>query len=165
MSACPDAIAAEWPFVLMVVRRRLPTADYAFVEDVASAVIEKALRRADRYQERAGSTLRGWLTRLAQTTTIDALRTARYRQCDRLGEFGRVTTDAGNDRHALHIDLQAALATLPEQQRAYFARRMADQTAGLACVDIGIARTDGGLAHRFYTAAHRALADALGVAS
>ena len=52
MSACPDAIAAEWPFVLMVVRRRLPTADYAFVEDVASTVIEKALRRAERYQER-----------------------------------------------------------------------------------------------------------------
>lgn len=161
MSADPDAIAAEWPFVCMVVRNRLATADHAFVEDIASTVIEKALRRADQYQDRPGTGLRGWLTAIARTVTIDALRTARYRQHDRLGEFGRVTTDAGNDRHALTLDVRAALATLPDQQRAYLTMRAAGWEAYRACEALGVSRGNGATAWRFYSVAHQMLRAAL----
>lgn len=161
MSASPDAIAAEWPFVLMLVRKRLPTADHAFLEDIASAVIEKALQRAHQYQERPNGTLRSWLARLTQTTTIDALRMARYRQHDPLSTFGRATTDAGNDRHALRIDVQAALASLPAQQRAYLELRAKGWEGYKACETLGISKGNGAGAWRFYTVAHQALRAAL----
>ena len=76
-----------------------------------------------------------------------------------------MTTDAGNDRHALHIDLQAALATLPEQQRAYLEMRGDGWVAYRACETLGVSRGNGATAYRFYTAAHQALRVALEPAS
>ena len=157
MSACPDAIAAEWPFVLSFVRKRMPGSLDA--DDVAALAIEKALVKRDQYQERPGASLRSWLYQIARNAVIDEQRRAAVVRFDPLTEWGAARMDAGSSTHDTAIDVREAVATLePWQQRYCWGRAAglnAMQAASVTCKSMAWRRNQSVML---------ALADALGVA-
>lgn len=97
------------------------TRSHADAEDLVQAAVERALRHADSWQE--GTRLDSWLYRIMQNLWRDELRAHRRRStplesaADIVGVDGRDVTT----RHIQSEEARAALAALPEEQRATIA--------------------------------------------
>jgi len=102
--------------VYNLLRRKLPYVDVGVIEDLAADTFERAWKARERYTE-AGRPV-SWLLTIAANIATDYQRRQRISGTVELTEWARVTTDAGNDRHADIIDGRAVLeAVSPEQRR------------------------------------------------
>ncbi len=96
------------------------TGSPADADDLVQTALEKALSRLDQYVP--GTRLDSWLCRIVQTSWIDNRRKASRREdtmdteaMDRITDTG-ITNHA--DRHGIRADVDRALATLSDDQRA-----------------------------------------------
>lgn len=97
------------------------TRSHADAEDVVQAAIERALRGADGWTP--GTRLDSWLFRIMQNVWRDELR-AHRRRAEPLEAAANVPGTDGREttmRHLQTIEAAAALAELPEEQRAVIA--------------------------------------------
>lgn len=129
MTLSAEHIMSRWPYLLTVARNQLPTACPEVWEDITADGIEKALRFADRFDERGGAAADGWLAVIVTRTAVDYWRRTLSRETlQDVSERSLRTAqlDAGSDAHADVLDLRAALARLPEALREYGAGRAED---------------------------------------
>lgn len=92
-------------------------------DDLTQIVLERALTRMDQYQP--GTRLDSWLFRIAHNAWIDELRARKRRgPALDLDETGEITGEDGravSDARLELADVRAAVALLPEEQRAVLA--------------------------------------------
>lgn len=93
-------------------------------DDLVQTACVKALSRLDQYQP--GSRLDSWMFRIVQTSHIDVIRRRKRRgeqsdpeTLDRLSDGGRGADR--NEHRLLLAKVRAAIATLPDEQRAVMA--------------------------------------------
>ena len=117
----------HWPAVLAYCRKRVRGFDDAVAEDLASAVLEKALRNAERFVGDEART-RIWLYTIARNAITDWRRRGSlvtFVPDITIVDYHRATTDAGSDRHVTGLDLWPAVDRLPDAERRY-ALQLAD---------------------------------------
>ena len=103
-----------------LLRRRLPYADPAALDDLVHDVFVRALRHQAQYREQ-GKPL-SWLLTIAAHLATDHVRAAARRMDVPVDAWHAIVSDAGNDRHADAIDVQAAVSALPESQQTFIWR-------------------------------------------
>ena len=121
-----DGIMDHWLMLFRMARLKLPRADPATWEDLASATVEHAYPNRHRYQPDARNSPAMWLTVIHRNVVTDYVRRASLRQFVPLGDYGRATLDAGSDRQADHLDVHAVLPHLKPSQRAVIEHRYYD---------------------------------------
>lgn len=75
--ACRVLMEGLYPTVIRIVRSHLPVRQSE--EDLAQEVFVRIFKRLDRYQARKGIPITHWVSRVAMTTCLDALRAERRR--------------------------------------------------------------------------------------
>jgi DNA-directed RNA polymerase specialized sigma24 family protein len=139
MSLNPDEVMSYWPALVGTVRKLLPLEDCAVWEDLAADAVEKALRNAHRFEDTAGRGPYSWLMTIAAHLTIDYKRLLKNRRRPLpLTEWSAGTVDAGSERQVAHLDLQAAVATLPPSLTEFVALRLQGVDAHPAGLRIGL---------------------------
>jgi len=111
-------------------------------EDLLQAVVERALRHGDSWQQ--GTRLDSWMFKIMQNLWLDELR-AHRRKSESLGVIVDLAGEDGRDSmtHQLQIDeVRAALQALPDDQRVIIALVVLDgmsyqQTATALGIPIG----------------------------
>lgn len=118
------------------------TRSHADAEDVVQAAVERALRRADSWQQ--GTRLDSWLYRIMQNLWRDELR-AHRRRAEPLESHADIAGADGRDvtiRHIQSNEARQALDELPEDQRVVIALVVLEgmsyqQTADILEVPVG----------------------------
>ena len=129
--AAAEALVAHlYPTVMKIVRSHLPRR--AAEEDLAQEVFIKVFRRLDQYEARDGVPVEHWVSRIAVTTCLDALRMERrrpeWRQADLseteaawleyfTGEESAEADAPDADAEAIREVMLKLLALLPPQDR------------------------------------------------
>src|SRR5471030_3240879 len=112
-----DQLIAVLPRLRRFARGLTGTA--AEADDLVQAACERAITRAHQFQE--GTRFDSWMFRIAQTIWIDQIRSRNIRKEAHEDEGMNVGTDESMRRVEARIalrEVQAALATLPAEQRA-----------------------------------------------
>jgi RNA polymerase sigma factor (sigma-70 family) len=151
MSLDTERLYDYWPLLLSFVRGRLHGRDDMLAEDIAAATLERAVRAAHTYQDRPAGPKMWLLTVAAHLLTDHARQRANQPHYDiATVRLRQARLDAGSDRHADMLDVQAALSTLPDAYRdAAWLRAQ-----GVPFRDIG---TSPATAHRHTRFAYRLL--------
>lgn len=125
--------------VLAFLRKRMTWASTPEVEDMASLIWEKALRAADRYEDRGPHYQQAWVYQIARNAVIDEVRRRSVVVMLPLIDMpgGRATLDAGCGRHDDVLDVRAAVQRLSKRDayfvRAYYLDGQLDREIGAAC--------------------------------
>lgn len=108
---------------VVVYLRRRTDGDEQLAEDLAMRTFEKAVRRADRFEER-GRPTSAWLYTIAHNVLVDHVRTTRpTRRLHLVPERAQPTIEAGGDRQVERADLLEAVRALPGRQPEVIALR------------------------------------------
>lgn len=106
-----ELLRRYYGFVVAVCRRELGDADLA--RDAAQEVVLEFVKRADRLEARPS--LASWLFRVAQTRSRDLRRSEARRK--------RPAMRTPNEPSDVHVEVHAAIQTLPEDERAMLLAR------------------------------------------
>jgi RNA polymerase sigma factor (sigma-70 family) len=137
----PDALFDHWPLLVHTVRQMLPTASYMVWEDVAADALERGVRNLHRFEDR-GDGAATWLVVIAKRLVIDHARRQKLRQAVPLTESREAATvDAGWQHHVEQLDVQAAIAALPDDLTTYVLHRRDGLTQEQAGQQMGWGKT------------------------
>lgn len=118
--------AEHWETIYRFLRRRMPGASGADVEDVTAMVFERVCRSAGAYQA-CGAPTEAWLYKIARNALIDDWRAqaARPTACEIVSDApgGQATADAGADRQLEALDIAQTLMRLPPRFRLVIVER------------------------------------------
>ncbi len=84
--ASRDLVEELWPLVIKIIRSHLPRR--MGEEDLAQEIFLKVFSRMDQYREREGKPFPHWVSRVAVTTCLDALRAEKRRPEWRFADLG-----------------------------------------------------------------------------